>query len=67
MAPRTFDRLIHGTASGGRICLGNPEFANIDGPAPMFALGPGQVLLLGVLDSVVYGEHARGTAPSGRI
>jgi hypothetical protein len=33
---------------------------------PTFAFGPGLVLHLGVLDSVVYDGHALGTAPDRR-
>ena len=67
MAPRTLDGLAHGMASDDCIRLGNPEFTNIDGPTPTFAFSPGQILHLGGLDSVVYGGHALGTTPSGRI
>lgn len=67
MTPRTFDELAHGTASNGCIHLRNPEFANVDGPAPMFAFGSGLVLHLSVLDSVVYGGQALRMAPTGCI
>jgi hypothetical protein len=63
MAPRTFDGLAHETTSGGRICHGIPEFANVDGLAPTFAFSPGQVLHPRVLDSVVYGRHSLRMAP----
>ena len=45
MAPRTFDGLAHGTVSSGLIRLVKPEFANVDGPVPTFAFGPGHVVL----------------------
>jgi hypothetical protein len=40
MTPYTIGELTHGTAPSGRIRHGNPEFANVDGPAPMFGFGP---------------------------
>jgi hypothetical protein len=67
MAPRTLDGLTHGTASDGHIRLGNPEFANMDGPTPMFTFGPGQILHPKGLDFVVYNGHVLRTAPSGRF
>ena len=67
MATRIIGGLTHGTAPSGRIRHGNPEFANVDGPTPKFAFGPGQVLHSGDLDSVAYGKHALRTAPCGRI
>jgi len=67
MAPLTLDGLAHGMVSDDRIRLGNPAFTNVDGPMPTFAFSPGQVLHLGGLDSVVYGGHALGMTPGGRI
>ena len=67
MAPRTLDGLTHGMASDDRIRLGNPEFANVDGPTPTFAFSPIQILHIGSLETVVYGGHALGTTLGGRI
>jgi hypothetical protein len=67
MAPRTLDGLAHEMVFGGRIRHGNPEFTNIDGPAPTFAFCLGQILHPGALDSVVYSEHTLRMAPDGRI
>jgi hypothetical protein len=67
MAPRTLIRLAHGMASDGRIRLGEPEFTNVDGLAPMFAFAPGQDLHTRVLDSMVYVGHTLKMAPNGHI
>ena len=46
MAPCTYVGLALGMALGGRICFGSLEFADIDGPAPVNSLLPGQALRL---------------------
>lgn len=66
MAPSTIDGLANGMAPGGRIRHGNPKFANVDGPAPTFTLGLGQVFYSRDLDSEAYSGHALGTACRGR-
>ena len=52
MAPRTLDGLAHGMASDDHIRLGNPEFTNIDGLAPVNSLLLGQALRSKDLDFI---------------
>ena len=52
MAPYTYVGLALGAAPGGRICFENLEFADINGPAPVDGLVPGQALRFGDLDLV---------------
>ena len=52
MAPCTYIRLALGMAPGGRIRFGSLEFADVDGPAPVKGLLPGQALCFGDLDFI---------------
>jgi hypothetical protein len=52
MAPCTHIGLALGAAPGGRIQFGSLEFTDIDGPAPVNGLIPGQALRFGDLDFV---------------
>ena len=56
MAPCTYGGLAHGTASDGRIRLGNSEFINVNGPTPTYAIGPVWAL---------YPRHLDATASDG--
>jgi hypothetical protein len=40
MALCTYGGLTHGTASDGRIRLGNSEFVSVNGPMPTYAFSP---------------------------
>jgi hypothetical protein len=53
MAPCTYVGLALGVTLGGRIRFGSLEFSDIDGPAPVNGLLPGQALRFGDLDFVV--------------
>jgi hypothetical protein len=53
MAPCTYVGLALGAALSGRIRFGSLEFSNIDGPAPVNGLLPGQDLRFGDLDFVI--------------
>ena len=50
MAPCTYVGLALGAAPGGRIRFESLEFADINGPAPVDGLLPGQALRFGDLD-----------------
>ena len=52
MAPCTYIGLALGVAPNGCITFGNLEFADIDWPAPVDSLLPGQALRFGDLDFV---------------
>jgi hypothetical protein len=52
MAPCTYVRLALSTAPDGRIRFGSLEFTDIDGPAPVNSILPGQALRFGDLDFV---------------
>ena len=52
MAPYTYVGLALDVAHGGRIHFRSLEFADIDGPAPVNNLLPGQALCFGDLDFV---------------
>ena len=67
MAPCTYGGLAHGTASDGRIRLGNSEFINVNGPTPTYAIGPVRALYPGHLDAMASDGFAPRTAPNGRI
>jgi hypothetical protein len=49
MAPDTYVGLVLSAALGSRIRFGSPEFTDIDGPAPVNGLLPGQALRFGDL------------------
>ena len=67
MAPRTVDGFARGTAHGGRIHHGNPEFIGIKWSAPISVFDHSQVLHPRDLDPMAYGEHTLGMALSGCI
>ena len=50
MAPYTYVGLALGMAPRSRIHFGSLEFSDIDGPAPVNGLLPGQALRFGDLD-----------------
>jgi hypothetical protein len=52
MAPGTYVELVLSAALGSRIRFGSPEFADIDGSAPVNGLLPGQALRFGDLDFI---------------
>jgi hypothetical protein len=52
MAPCTYIRLALRTTLGGRTHFENLEFTDIDGPAPVDGLFPGQALRFGGLDFI---------------
>ena len=52
MAPCTYVGLALGAAPSGRIRFGSLEFADVDGPAPVKGLLPGQALCFGDLDFI---------------
>jgi hypothetical protein len=53
MAPCTYVGLALSEAPSGHILFGSLKFVNIDGPAPVDSLIPGQALRFGDLDFVV--------------
>ena len=67
MAPRTVDGFVCGTAHGGRIHHGNPEFIDVEGSAPIFVFNHSQVLHPRELDPMAYDKHTLGTALNGCI
>ena len=52
MAHCTYVGLALGVPSGGRKCFESLEFTDIDGPAPVDGLFPGQALHFGDLDFI---------------
>ena len=62
MAPRVIDGFARERSHGGRIHHGNPEFIDVEGPAPTSVFGHDQVLHPGDLDPVAHGGHTLGTA-----